>query len=107
METYRQFNLFDGRVLTDMAARKAPSNIRWALNELSLSAVNVPPIPNVRWAQTLKFRKVRLLRTDPQTSPGNVPTISYVQSTTYLTTLTVTPDTQRRTFGRRCIINWK
>jgi hypothetical protein len=89
METYRQFKTFAGRVLTDMAARKAPS------------------IPNVRWARTLKFRKVRLLRTDPQTSAGNVPTISYVQSTTYLTTLTVTPDTQRRTFERRCIINWK
>jgi len=88
-----------GRVLTHMAARNAPSNIRWERNKLSLPAVNVPSIPNVRWARTLNFRKVRLLRTDSQTSAGNVPTISYVQSTTYLTTLTVTPATQRRTFG--------
>lgn len=107
METYRQFKMFVGRVLTHMAARNAPSNIRWARNELRLSRVNVPSIPNVRWARTLNFRKVRLLRTDPQTWAGNVPTISYVQSTTYLTTLTVTPATQRRTFGWLCITNWK
>ena len=67
METYRQFKMFVGRVLTHMAARNAPSNIRWARNELRLSRVNVPSIPNVRWARTLNFRKVRLLRTDPQT----------------------------------------
>jgi len=87
--------------MTHTAARQAPSNIRRARNELSLlvSAVNVPSIPIVRWARTLKFRKVLLLRTDPQTSAGNVPTISHVQSTTYLTTLTVTLATQRRMFG--------
>jgi len=57
METYRQFKMFVGRVLTHMAARNATSNIRWARNKFSLPAVNVPSIPNVRWARTLNIRK--------------------------------------------------
>ena len=101
--------VFLGHILTLRWDGNVPSiqYVRWARNELSLSALNAPSISNVRWARTLKFRKFRLLRTDPQTSAGNVPTVSYVQSTTYLTTLIVTPATQRRTFGWRCIINWK